>query len=167
MFGDVQYSSRVTVSWRVTCHTCKRLWWICQSLMAHSPRMCLPQLAWKGTIPFISHKETLEGTYTACRQEDAWSFSWSGQASMTSKLYIWRWFIPFLYVVILPPHWLFADVQCLLRNSTWLGGRVTELEAQRLEETRDERVAFRKQLRDEIERQAREKHIDIKLPPDK
>jgi len=46
-------------------------------------------------------------------------------------------------------------------------GKVTELEAQRLDETREEREAFRTQLRNEIERQAREKHIDIKLPPDK
>jgi len=44
---------------------------------------------------------------------------------------------------------------------------VTELEAQRLDETREEREAFRNLLRSEIERQAREKHIDIKLPPDK
>jgi hypothetical protein len=44
---------------------------------------------------------------------------------------------------------------------------VTELEAQRLDETREEREAFRTLLRSEIERQAREKHLDIKLPPDK
>ena len=45
--------------------------------------------------------------------------------------------------------------------------RVTELEAQRIEETKEDRDAFRKMLREEIERQAREKNIEIKLPPDK
>lgn len=44
--------------------------------------------------------------------------------------------------------------------------RVTEIEAQRLEESREEREAFKKMLREEIERQAREKNIAIKLPED-
>ena len=42
--------------------------------------------------------------------------------------------------------------------------RVTEIEAERLEETRGDREAFKKLLRAEIERQAKEKHIQIKLP---
>ena len=62
---------------------------------------------------------------------------------------------------------LSACKHCLLTIPNCVCCRVTELEAQRLEETREERLAFRKQLRDEVERQAREKHIDIKLPPDK
>ena len=45
--------------------------------------------------------------------------------------------------------------------------RVTELEAQRLEEGKEDRDAFRRMLREEIEKQAREKNIQIKLPPDK
>lgn len=45
--------------------------------------------------------------------------------------------------------------------------RVTEIEAERLDETREEREAFQKMLRAEIERQAREKHIAIKLPEDR
>lgn len=44
--------------------------------------------------------------------------------------------------------------------------RVTELEAERREESREDREAFRKMLRSEIERQAREKHLDIRLPPE-
>lgn len=44
--------------------------------------------------------------------------------------------------------------------------RVTELEAERLEETREDRQAFQKMLRAEIERQAQEKHVSIKLPED-
>lgn len=44
--------------------------------------------------------------------------------------------------------------------------RVTEIEAQRLEETREEREAFKKMLREEIERQAREKNVSIKIPND-
>jgi Arc/MetJ family transcription regulator len=47
-----------------------------------------------------------------------------------------------------------------------LPARVTELEAQRLEETQEDREAFRKMLRDEVERQAREKNIQIRLPKD-
>jgi len=43
-------------------------------------------------------------------------------------------------------------------------GRVTEIEAERLEETREDREAFQKMLRAEIERQAKEKHVQIKLP---
>lgn len=42
--------------------------------------------------------------------------------------------------------------------------KVTEIEAERLDETREDREAFQKMLRAEIERQAREKHIAIKLP---
>ena len=45
--------------------------------------------------------------------------------------------------------------------------RVTELESQRLEENREDREAFRKMLRQEIEKQAKEKNIEIRLPPDK
>ena len=45
--------------------------------------------------------------------------------------------------------------------------RVTELEAQKRAETKEEREAFRSKLREEVERQAREKHLDLKLPPDK
>lgn len=45
--------------------------------------------------------------------------------------------------------------------------RVTELEAQRIEETQEDRKVFRKMLREEIEKQAREKNIQIRLPPDK
>ncbi|BDA44132.1 hypothetical protein COCOBI_05-3160 [Coccomyxa sp. Obi] len=44
--------------------------------------------------------------------------------------------------------------------------KVTEIEAQRLEETREEREAFKRMLREEIERQAREKNVSIKLPND-
>ena len=44
--------------------------------------------------------------------------------------------------------------------------RVTEIEAQRLEETREDREAFKKMLRDEIERQAKEKNVVIHLPKD-
>lgn len=41
--------------------------------------------------------------------------------------------------------------------------RVTEIEAQRLEDTKDDREAFRKLMREEIDKQAREKHLDLKL----
>lgn len=41
--------------------------------------------------------------------------------------------------------------------------RVTEIEAQRLEDTREEREEFRKMLKTEVERQAQEKRLDIKL----
>ena len=44
---------------------------------------------------------------------------------------------------------------------------MTEIEAEKREESREDREAFRKMLREEIERQAREKHINLKLPPDK
>lgn len=47
--------------------------------------------------------------------------------------------------------------RCLCQN------RVTELEAERLEETKEEREAFRKMLKEEIEKQAKEKNLDIKL----
>lgn len=43
---------------------------------------------------------------------------------------------------------------------------MTEIEAQRLEETREDREAFKKMLRDEVERQAKEKNITIHLPKD-
>jgi len=42
--------------------------------------------------------------------------------------------------------------------------RVTQLEADRLEETREDREAFRRMLLAEVERQAREKNVHIKLP---
>ncbi len=42
--------------------------------------------------------------------------------------------------------------------------RVTQLEAERLDSTRDEREAFRRMLLEEVERQAREKNVHIKLP---
>lgn len=45
--------------------------------------------------------------------------------------------------------------------------KVTEIEAERLDETREDREAFQKMLRAEIERQARVKHIAIKLPEDR
>lgn len=46
----------------------------------------------------------------------------------------------------------------------WCTYRVTEIEAERLDETREEREAFQMMLRAEIERQAKEKHLAIKLP---
>lgn len=42
--------------------------------------------------------------------------------------------------------------------------KVTEIEAERLEDTREDREAFQKMLRAEIERQAKEKKLEIKLP---
>ena len=45
--------------------------------------------------------------------------------------------------------------------------RVTEIEAERLEDTREDREAFQKMLRAEIERQAKEKHVSIQLPEDR
>ena len=48
--------------------------------------------------------------------------------------------------------------------SVWYTHRVTELEAERLDETREEREAFQAMLRAEIERQAKEKHLAIKIP---
>ena len=45
--------------------------------------------------------------------------------------------------------------------------RVTAIEAERLEETREEREAFLRNLRTEIERQAAEKHVTVHLPDDK
>lgn len=60
---------------------------------------------------------------------------------------------------------LIAPCSAKYQVSTW-ACRVTELEAQRLEETREDRDAFRRMLREEIERQAKEKNIEIKLPPD-
>lgn len=57
---------------------------------------------------------------------------------------------------------LFWNTLCLV-----VPRRVTEIEAQRLEETREDREAFKKMLREEIERQAREKNVSIKLPDDK
>ena len=41
---------------------------------------------------------------------------------------------------------------------------MTQIEAERLEETREDREAFRKMLLVEVERQAREKNVHIKLP---
>ncbi|KAL4431735.1 hypothetical protein ABPG77_002951 [Micractinium sp. CCAP 211/92] len=43
--------------------------------------------------------------------------------------------------------------------------KVTQLEAARLEETREEREAFLAQLRAELERQSAEKGVKLKLPP--
>ena len=45
--------------------------------------------------------------------------------------------------------------------------RVTAIEAGRLEETREEREEFLRNLRSEIERQAAEKHVVVHLPDDK
>lgn len=45
--------------------------------------------------------------------------------------------------------------------------RVTQLEAERLDETREDREAFKRMLREEVERQAQEKHLKIHLPQDK
>ena len=45
--------------------------------------------------------------------------------------------------------------------------RVTQIEAERLDESREEREAFKRMLREEVERQAQEKHIEIHLPDDK
>lgn len=55
-----------------------------------------------------------------------------------------------------------SHLQTLTRGA--LDPRVTQIEAERLEETRDEREAFRKMLLEEVERQAREKNVHIKLP---
>ncbi|PRW39391.1 hypothetical protein C2E21_7054 [Chlorella sorokiniana] len=43
--------------------------------------------------------------------------------------------------------------------------KVTEIEAQRLEETREQREQFLAQLRAELERQAAEKGVKLNLPP--
>jgi hypothetical protein len=43
--------------------------------------------------------------------------------------------------------------------------KVTQLEAQRLEETREERERFLAELRAELERQAAEKGVKLHLPP--
>ncbi|KAI3431422.1 hypothetical protein D9Q98_004475 [Chlorella vulgaris] len=43
--------------------------------------------------------------------------------------------------------------------------KVTQLEAQRLEETREDRERFLSELRAELERQAAEKGIKLKVPP--
>ncbi|CAL5218623.1 g324 [Coccomyxa viridis] len=45
--------------------------------------------------------------------------------------------------------------------------KVTVLEAQRLDDSREDREAFKRMLREEVERQAQEKHIEIHLPDDK
>lgn len=42
--------------------------------------------------------------------------------------------------------------------------RVIELEAARLEEARPEREAFLRQLREDIERQARERNVTVHFP---
>jgi hypothetical protein len=44
---------------------------------------------------------------------------------------------------------------------------VTAIEAERLEETREEREEFLRNLRKEIERQAAEKHVTVHLPQEK
>ena len=43
--------------------------------------------------------------------------------------------------------------------------RVTEIEAQRLEETREDRERFLAELRAELERQAAQKGVKLALPP--
>lgn len=43
--------------------------------------------------------------------------------------------------------------------------KVTEIEAERLEDTREEREAFQKMLRAEVDRQAKEKNVKINMPP--
>ena len=43
--------------------------------------------------------------------------------------------------------------------------QVTEIEAARLEESREEREAFLRQLRAELERQAADKGVKLRLPP--
>ncbi len=45
--------------------------------------------------------------------------------------------------------------------------RVTAIEAERLEETREEREEFLRNLRKEVERQAAQKHVVVHLPPEK
>ncbi|KAK9808934.1 hypothetical protein WJX72_006590 [[Myrmecia] bisecta] len=42
--------------------------------------------------------------------------------------------------------------------------KVTQLEAERLEETREQREEFQRTLRAELERQAREKNVQLHLP---
>ncbi len=44
---------------------------------------------------------------------------------------------------------------------------MTVIEAQRLDDSREDREAFKRMLREEVERQAQEKHIEIHLPDDK
>ncbi len=44
--------------------------------------------------------------------------------------------------------------------------RVTQIEAERLEESREAREAFKRMLREEVNRQASEKHIQVHLPDD-
>ena len=43
--------------------------------------------------------------------------------------------------------------------------KVTAIEAERLEETREERARFLADLRAEVERQARAKGVAVRLPP--
>ena len=45
--------------------------------------------------------------------------------------------------------------------------RVTQLEADRLEETREQREQFQHMFRQEIERQSREKGVVVHLPPER
>ena len=59
--------------------------------------------------------------------------------------------------------WAWPDID----ESEGVPCRVTEIEAQRLDESREEREAFKRMLRKEVERQAQEKHIEIRLPNDK
>lgn len=42
--------------------------------------------------------------------------------------------------------------------------RVTEIEAVRLEESREEREEFLRSLRAELERQAAERHVSLRIP---
>ena len=46
-----------------------------------------------------------------------------------------------------------------------LSHRVTALEAERLEETREDRARFLADLRAEVETQARAKGVEVRLPP--
>ena len=76
------------------------------------------------------------------------------------------WVPPLCHLLLppFPPLQLGAGME-LFMIKTGFYEKVTELEAQRLEETREEREAFLAQLRAELERQAAEKGVQIKLPP--
>ncbi len=51
-----------------------------------------------------------------------------------------------------------------IQHTGTLHCRVTHLEAERLDATREEREAFRRMLLEEVERQARKKNVHVKLP---
>ena len=69
----------------------------------------------------------------------------------------------FLLPCLLKRFALFVPYRHIQHTGT-LHCRVTQLEAERLDATRDEREAFRRMLLEEVERQARKKHVHIKLP---